>query len=89
MSKVSEKLSTEILNPARTYTKNEVAALFHTSWTVVDDLEHYGLLEGIRMPRTTIFSLAEILRFLNEFKGEDLSSRSSILKMLERRESDE
>lgn len=87
MSKVSEKLFTEILNPARTYTKDEVAAFLHTSWSVVDDLEHYGLITGIKMPRTTIFSLAEILRFLNDNIGEDFSNKSSILKLLERRAS--
>lgn len=89
MSKVQEKLATEILNPARTYTKEEVAHFLHTSWSVVDDLESYGLIRGIKMPRTTIFSLAEILRFQHENIGEDLSSKSSILKMLERRMNNE
>lgn len=85
MSKVFDELKIETLNPARAYTKQEVAALIKTSPQFVDVLETFGLIKGIKMPNATIYSLAEVLKFLNTYAGEDLSSRDSIQRMIERR----
>lgn len=85
MSKVSEELKSELASPARAYTKKEVASFIKTSPAWVDVLSQFGLIQGIKMPNATIFSSAEIERFLDENRGEDLSSRDAIQKLLERR----
>lgn len=89
MSKVFEELKLETLNPARAYTRKEVAALLKTSHEYIAVLEAYGLIKGIKMPNATIYSLSQILKFLTEYAGEDLSSRDAIEKLLERRTLDE
>lgn len=72
-------------NPLKTYTREEVAELFNTTREKIGELDDYGLIQGIKMGRRYIYSTAEIIRFLKEMKGVDLSNRLAIKDAAEER----
>lgn len=72
-------------NPLRTYSKEELACLLHTGRSKIDQLERFGVLTGIKIGKATIFSSEEILSFLQEAKGADLSNVVAIKEFVERR----
>lgn len=74
-------------NPLTTYTREEVAELLHTSRAKVGELDEYGLLNGIKLGKKYIYSTAEIIRFLKEYKGMDLSNRLAVKEAAEERRS--
>lgn len=72
-------------NPLQTYTKEEVAEFLHTGRRKIDQLESSGMITGIKIGKATVFTSKEIMRFLSEAKGADLSNHITIKEFIERR----
>ena len=56
------------------FTTEEVADLLKVNRKLIDSLRKTGILHGIKLGKSFIFSANEIDRFLKEYEGADLSN---------------
>ena len=63
----------------KTYTRKEVAEIIGMDVHNIQVLEKYGLLKGIKSGRQTLFQEKEVLHYMDEWKGYDMSSPTKIM----------
>ena len=56
------------------FTTEETADLLKVNRKIIDSLRKTGVLNGIKLGKTFIFSAKEIDRFLEQYEGTDLSN---------------
>ena len=63
----------------KTYTRKEVAEIIGMDIHNIQVLEQYGLLKGIKSGKSTLFQEKEVLRYMDEWKGYDMSNPQKIM----------
>lgn len=78
MTESEIKLLANYLRPKLVFTTAELAEELHMTTDKVNLLRKVGLIEGIKKGNTYIFSRLEVERFLQVYKGADLSNEEHI-----------
>lgn len=63
----------------KTYTRKEVAEIIGMDVHNIQLLEKYGLLKGLKSGKQTLFQEKEVLRYMDEWKGYDMSNPTKIM----------
>ena len=63
----------------KTYTRKEVAEIIGMDVHNIQILEKYGLMKGLKSGKQTLFQEKEVLRYMDEWKGYDMSNPQKIM----------